>query len=95
MITYTEDEVLERLNEISKDPCWDYKISACDFWHSILALMKRTLNKIVAFKIIDSEDDGEYSKDILVYCSNGLLETIHLKDFAPEVFENLNVGEMC
>jgi len=90
MKTFTEAEIFQRMEEI-KVGHWDYQWCALGFWEFTQDLMKNHNLETIDIKIIETEQDGDYTKDILFYNSNRLIETVSLCDYSPEAYETIEV----
>lgn len=93
MLIYTEADVFQRMNQIQKHE-WDYLYCATGFWEFVLQLMRNHNLESIGIKAIDSDRDGEYTKDIYFYKSNVVIQIVSLEEYSPEAYETISYDGM-
>lgn len=95
MITFTEADVAERINEINTIEDIELRECALSFWSVALNFMKITNSRVLIFEIIRGVNDGPYGAVIKISTRYGLTSTASLRDHAPETIEVISFSEVA
>jgi hypothetical protein len=89
MMTFTEAEVAQRINDLETIEDTELRECAFNFWCVVVNFMKLTNSSVLKFEIMRDENEGLYGSVIKISTRHGFTSTAQLRDFAPETIESI------